>query len=447
MSGEEREYLVRQLAARAEWARLWRLILEFPLVETVTAMRHFRGDWCPADEDGQRLFALLAGTSPEAVSPVVVEAVTRVAVGSRRIHWVSFAPDGSEIGVQRPRPGVLRFATTRYALPSGRRIQRYPGFASRSAYLGQTVAYVRLVLFSPRPRFEVIRHGTYGREVLWAGLTRRFAPRLVQVPGGFVVSIGNRLLSGTATPGSGLRELPLRGLCPDSGGRIAGMATDPASGRLLITMRHEPLPNWTSAGYSIAVLNPGFQVISWTRCGQYGERMPVFCGSDLIVTQGNDGLLHSWQVGPPLACGARTRSGGRGETGFQPLPKPDRPYPIRSLPTAGLIAVRTTQLEPWTWLDARTLDRSDPPAWLGDARQFWVSPSGGHLAVRRNDAELEVRLRLDTITRLLARPLATALPADLAAVTAAQSFGLQPAAKTAIGLLRACLEYRFGSDV
>jgi hypothetical protein len=88
----EREYLVRHRAARAEWARLWRLVLEFPLAETMTVMRHFRGGWRPADEDGRRLFALLAGTSPEAVSPVVAEAVMHVRGGRKRIRWVSFAP-------------------------------------------------------------------------------------------------------------------------------------------------------------------------------------------------------------------------------------------------------------------------------------------------------------------------------------------------------------------
>jgi hypothetical protein len=100
------------------------------------------------------------------------------------------------------------------------------------------------------------------------------------------------------------------------------------------------------------------------------------------------------------------------------------------------------------WLDARTLTQVDGPAGLRDTLELWVAPGGDRVALRRNDDELEVRdLRLGEITDLLKRPLAAARPVDLAAVAAAQAIGTSPGAREAIGLLRACLEYRFGSDV
>jgi len=78
-------------------------------------------------------------------------------------------------------------------------------------------------------------------------------------------------------------------------------------------------------------------------------------------------------------------------------------------------------------------------------QQIGLVPSGDHAAVQR-PGELEVRdLRLDEIAGLIDQPLATACPADLATVAAAQALRLGPEANTAIGLLRACLEHRFGS--
>jgi hypothetical protein len=58
---------------------------------------------------------------------------------------------------------------------------------------------------------------------------------------------------------------------------------------------------------------------------------------------------------------------------------------------------------------------------------------------------LHAYLRLDEVAGLIDRPLAIARPADLATVAAVQALRLRPEANTAIGLLRACLEHRFGS--
>jgi hypothetical protein len=57
MTREEIAYLAGNLASRAEWQRLWSVILDLPLNTAASLMHHFStAAWEPADEDGRRLF-------------------------------------------------------------------------------------------------------------------------------------------------------------------------------------------------------------------------------------------------------------------------------------------------------------------------------------------------------------------------------------------------------
>jgi hypothetical protein len=47
VTGDERQYLIRQLADRGEWDRLWRLVPDVPLAEAVRAVRRFGAGWRP----------------------------------------------------------------------------------------------------------------------------------------------------------------------------------------------------------------------------------------------------------------------------------------------------------------------------------------------------------------------------------------------------------------
>jgi len=437
LGNEEARYLACQLAACGDWERLWRLIRDLPLAEAVAAMPHFGAGWRPADEAGRRLFTLLGGTSAATISAVAAEAVQRVRAGAGdRYGGVTFAPDGSEIAAGKRWIWTIAFAmtgiagdplgdatTTRYALPGGRRLRQYHAHPSRFLHLGESVAYV-----TGHKQYRVIRHGAHGREYLWAGKTWPY-PRLREVPGGFVVNIGNRLLAGTAVAGTGLREV----WPPDQDQERAGtrlairdLASDPVSGRLAIIAQQLGEPP------SIIVLDAGFRVISQVAASDSPLPPLRFCGPDLLLGRlGGGSHLCSWQIGPPMTLAAST---------------PLRALTIRPLPRSGLIAVDPLlRGSPRTWLDARTLTPAEGPPALRDASEFWVSPSGDHAAVQR-PGELEVRdLRLDEIAGLIDQPLATACPADLATVAAAQALRLGPEANTAIGLLRACLEHRFGS--
>ena len=366
---------------------------------------------------------------------VAGEAATRVRIGAGHIYGgVSFAPDGSEIGVGKQRKlsapqawfgDPLRdTTTTRYSLPGGRRIRRYHADPSRFVHLGEAVVYVTGL---GARGYRVTRYGPRGREHLWAGETWPYVSP-TQIPGGFAVGIGNRLLAGTAEAGSGLREIPLPGISLEHPtARIAHLTSDPLSGRLAFVRigPHREPP-------AIVVLDAGFGVAGLVASVCDHPYWLSFCGPGTLLVRGA-GVLESWQAGPPLALAASASS--------VPLAS------LMPLPLAGLIAVdpgNITKTRQRLWLDARTLTPSDAPPALRDAPQFWVSPSGQHAAVRRGRGHLEVRdLRLDEIARILSRPLATASPADLATVRSVQSLSLGPAATAAIDLLRACLEHRF----
>ena len=47
LTGDERQYLITQLAARGEWGLLWQFVLDLPLAEAVTAVRRFGVGWRP----------------------------------------------------------------------------------------------------------------------------------------------------------------------------------------------------------------------------------------------------------------------------------------------------------------------------------------------------------------------------------------------------------------
>ena len=87
-------------------------------------------------------------------------------------------------------------------------------------------------------------------------------------------------------------------------------------------------------------------------------------------------------------------------------------------------------------------------ACVSAGRLVQVSADGELAVIDRDDAGLEIRdVRLCEIAELLSRPLASARPADLAAVRAAEARGVRTQALEAVRLLRACLEHRFGTDV
>ena len=63
-ASEETEYLIRQLACRSDWSRLWQLVMQLPLTDAVAAVRRFGGGWHPESEPERTLFGRLACADP-----------------------------------------------------------------------------------------------------------------------------------------------------------------------------------------------------------------------------------------------------------------------------------------------------------------------------------------------------------------------------------------------
>jgi len=60
----EIRYLTGQLARRRDWAGLWRLVRDMPVLDAVEAMRLMDAGWRPAARHEHELFALLASADP-----------------------------------------------------------------------------------------------------------------------------------------------------------------------------------------------------------------------------------------------------------------------------------------------------------------------------------------------------------------------------------------------
>jgi hypothetical protein len=435
---EERAYLADRLVSRGEWERLWRLVLDFPLAETVRAMRRFPRGWRPVDEAGRRPFTLLAKTLPETVA-VGTTATTHVSLG--RQDWVncSFAPDGSQVAITTHRPLRSRYSpsdlvTTLHALPDGRELERLPGVAVggfHGWHLGESLVYVDgcrnyhvVVRYSPRSGSEDVHSFDHTDGIL----------RLHKVSGGFVVGTRTRLLHGTAAPQSPLREVTPRALRQELAEKqVTMLASEAATGRLAVVIREEP-----HHSESLAVLDADFRVIG--RGADIADRLDPscfewlgFCGPGRLITRSTFKHLCSWRVEPRLIREATTRSSAR-----HMLP----------MPAAGRIVLDSRDHR-----DARTLQEVDCPPMLGwtlrvGAGRLLSTDTDHHVAWLRDDGDLEVRdLRLGEISELVERPMVSSRPADLNVVAEAGAYATSPETAEVTRLMRACLEYRFGADI
>lgn len=438
-SADERRYLVGRYAADARWRELWRLALDLPLAEAAAAARVFPAAWGPADEAGRDLLARLARTRPETIEAVGSPPVTRISLEPGTTNNCHFAPDGSELAVDTlvprgdrpPREEVIV-----YALPDGTRLERLRGVyvTANVRHLGETIVYSGY-------RHPVVRYSRLreSREefpgTLRAGraLDRFFARR------------EGELWYGTAEPGSAMRKVPEPG--PEVLGRgvrfadVGCIVSEPGTGRLAVVFY---VYRGRDTLTRLVVLDQDFRPIAWapmddSRFGYSPIGWMGFFGPDRLITF--TGQFQSWRVEPELIIEA--------ETGYHPTWSSH----IGALPFAGQIVYNNG-----VCLDAATLSVTSPPSALEELlpwERLFVSADGVHAArlrdepvgshpPERKNGELEIRdLRRTEIGALLARPLADARRSDQARL--ARLVSADTAEVT--GLLRACLEYRFGADV
>lgn len=422
----EREYLAAELARRGDWPRLWRLALDLPLAEAVTAARQLPSSWRPDGEGGRQLLTRLAAHRRKALENEPRVTMVRSDSGFYQCDIVDgfLAPDGSAIAVGHGDQHYWNHLLV-HTLPSGDELTRFTWQHSVGDEDNVAVSHWGVVYLARPDRYVyVIRH------VAGCG-TERLAPTrssygsyqlLAGLPTGFVVVQGRQLFRGTGEYRSALREVTPLGIDAS----VKHLVSEPVSGRVAIA---------TGSG-ELLILDPDFEIID--RVEAPGELSWLgFCGPDHLLTLHARTQLRSWRVGSPTAIEAtRVLESGH----------------IQPLAFAGLVVAGAA------FLDAGTLEPAPPLATLGWIAHRWgfgrsrpyLSPGGDYGAWKpEEDANaVEVHdLGHEEVAALVRRPLSEFGPADLVTVRNLAQHATDRKTIAALGLLRACLEYRFAAEV
>jgi hypothetical protein len=435
----EREYLADQLARRGDWERLWRLICAAPLPEAAAAAR-LLPDGQPGEAAARRLARRLAAAEPVAVAvglAMLRKAAVTQLTHEQKVVCGSFAADGSRVVICSPNSGPS------YSRWAGIRVFPLPGYNPADRIIGVGTLYRGAVLDLGPDRLVVEdRTGSYRLTGFYSGqpvlLSRGHQPYpsneepypfrpLIRLDGGFVTSAdGTALLIGRppaetvgqVTPGE--LGLPWADCWP--------LASDPGSGRLAVR-----------GGGELAVLDASLGVIArGPDPGQTDEA--AFTGAGRLVTASITGLT-SWRLEGRALVREASADGWFSH--------------LTALPGHGQVAALGPRSfgQPafrLTVFDAGDLSVADEPAGPAGKRAncVWGSPDGNLIAAAYGDGTVLVH---DWVFRRAARvadrTIAEMLPADLAAVAAAHDRDPEPQVREALRLLRACLYYRFGTEV
>jgi hypothetical protein len=431
----ERSWLAAELADRRDWAGLWQLTLSFPLAETVRAVRRLPGDWRPADQAGWPLLAALTAAGPEAMRALTRPAPVRMGASDDEAIDLDIAPDGSEVVTCIKVRG--RNVSGRYALAGGQLLERYRDVSSL-VHLGDAVVSV-----DAQRRVLTARYGA-GQDT--RELARTAEPtyrQLARVGDGFVVAARDRVFYGTAT-GTRLADIAPPGLRLGERDLVTRLVSEPHAGRVAFVIVRLDL----DAPNEVVVLGPDFTAIALRpQVPPAYSGMVGFCGPGRLITYELYRTplmgLRSWEV---------TSSGIRSETTTRL-----RHSPFFRVLSPWRLVIRYDEVAPGqfaesAWLDAATLQRVARPAALTclPARMTGlpaVSRDGRCVAFPSGHGKLEVHdLLREKVSELIQRPLGDFGPADSAAVTELAGFGEGGTSLAVIGLLQACLGYRYGSD-
>jgi hypothetical protein len=451
----ERTYLAAELARSRDWPRLWRLTLDLPLAEAVAAAQRLSPDWQPADEPDRRLRTRLAGADPAAIATLAAAEPVIHRDGSGASAWdlpadvcdCEFAPDGSGVAFVSTRDGSARRhrgwqpggRAVLCALPGGRELNVLSD-TGPLAHLGPAVVYVQRSVLDGDLHLIRLVSGHAAEDLGPPGSDQPIL-YLVPVPDGFVVAGTDRLWHGTAVPGAPLRDVTPPVLVEDQGQNgqtydIGHVAAEPGTGQFAIFIR------WVSAtgsfsrprhpGYEVLLLSPDFEITG--RFPGDGITEMAFCGPDRLITRHMYEGLWSRRVTSPEVVDARFK---QHHTHW---------WPVQPVPWAGVVIFDRD------CLDAATLQPVPWPASLDWAREMRglrvISPDGSCIAARDLNHDVEVRdLWQQEVGELLRHPMARSRLADLAALARlTDDFPARQAAAT-LGLLRACLEHRFRTEV
>ncbi|MEN3356128.1 MAG: hypothetical protein V7637_110 [Mycobacteriales bacterium] len=424
-SPAEVDYLATRLAARADWAGLWRLLTATSPARAIALWRRFPPGWQPGGMAARRLAAALAAVPPSTrtMGPAS-RLVLRQNLPPGHVLGMSIAPGADELAVLVSR-GDGRRVLARYTLPSGERLLRLelPDHGN-GRQLDQVLDLgAGTVLLAGR---DLVRVADGTLETIGQ------AHFLAATPAGFAalqcfsgtVSLGSA--GGTVTSRLGLPHLEI------STSRHAAFAADAGSGRLavagdrggdIVLMLLDPVGGLLATG-----LDPG------RAAGPDRVSSIAFTGPDQLISTGRGGAM-SWQRDGNRLIGRPTARGPDAVPGSDPQAA-ERWATLATPSTAALV-------DPDGLIELHaTITPSVDGRWLAVAadeqlRVYWLGVPGW-LGV------------------LLDRPLARLTPVDLAAVPARPPDGWQAARGDGVSgagipavadAVLACLEYRFGTEI
>lgn len=452
LTADESGYLVGQLAARRDWAGLWRLAPGLPLAEAVAAVARFGDGWQPAGDRGRALFRRLARIGPAeiaaaraALDPVLIQIDGTIVGGS-------ISPDGRWLAVATLADSFVDV----FEFPAGTLARRYdnPGFHPRLLlHLGD--ALIAAGHSSRTFGWEQFRYSGDQAEELWHDRVR--AEALAPHPVGFVALCADpgrvpyhlRFCEPDGRPAwsVSLHDLGV----PEALTRLKPrlVAADPASGRLALYLERFPTAHRSRDGYE------RYLWVLETSSGHARVLARCMAAEPARSVLRSEPVSGACFIGPErLVVGHRRdvrlyQLSDRGVRRLASTPV-DGNAALIAIPARHEIALLDS-IGRMRYLDARTLKRvRTPREFTGrSGRDLWGTPDGRRQALAGNGSvEVVLHPLSDTLAALADRPLASLAPGDIATVTGAlRDSGAGWPARPLLEVLAACLEYRFGDEV
>lgn len=441
MTAAERAYLVQRFADTRDWAGLWELARDLPVVEAAGAVALIEPGWRPGRQRDRELYALVSELSPETIvearAALCTDGAVRIEVPGPVVTG-ALSPDGRRLAVAT-REAQSPFATVLiYRLPGGSlagacqvpaRDRTALLYTARKKLIAVDSAFgapgqpksSRMYRCPDVGRAELVAHGNVGTAAL-ARYRQGFAAITIDGRLEFHGDSGGQL--------AGRRYLPLSLAVPVNSRTRA--AADPASGRivvacdteLIILTRVQRAKQGHIADY-ISLTEPATGV-----CIDGPSHVIVADHQQIERWQldGDPGLLRLTRVATAAIAGARDLTMIRGRDELCVLD--------------GSSAVR--------YLDAGSLrPAGESRALSGRTGSELCGSADGitHALAGHGFADVLTR-ELADLQALADRPQAAWRPSDLVMVSRAAPVIEQcPAARPLRTLLVGCLEHRFAGEV
>jgi hypothetical protein len=435
LSEREAAYLVDGFAGRRDWAGLWTLAKDLPVVDAVAAVRRCEGRR-PGDHDAP-LFDALAAVDPAELAESRRAAVRPVRLPVAGSFRGSITPDGRRIALSTGR------AVEVYTLPDGaapRFQERVP--TSLHPWVLALDGDVLVVSNTDPQQADGFSDAGYVAPDSGPGTsgTCRFhwAAALVRTEDGFAAQVYDKkkntsllhLLSGGGWDFHryGHRVLDVRaelGIVAQYRRETCTIAIDPGSGRTAVAAN--------SGLYLAEITDDGVRPLATAPARDGMLRHLSFAGPDRLIRLAWGGKLQVWRLDGDVPRVAAERTGIADVVGLPGVGV------VAAIPRPGSGVPRRVR-----YLDGETLADVPTPAQFydrGEPAYLFASPDGDRLGVGYREF-VEV---VDAALVVLAdRPLAATTPADLHAVRARLD---RAPGNLFLGLLHECLVHRFGGDV